>query len=209
MYIRFWKRGLDIVFSLLGLVVLLPLLAVLSLLVFLDDPGPVIFFQRRVGKDRKIFRIYKFRTMKRNAPHELPTHRMTHPENHLTRIGGFLRRYSLDELPQLVNILLGQMSFVGPRPALWNQDDLLRAREASGANAVRPGLTGWAQINGRDEISIERKAQLDAEYVRRMGWCFDCRCLFASVGAVLSHRGFAQPPTQDGTPVSPGEQREP
>ena len=196
---RMIKRGLDIICALAGGIALSPLLVTLALAIKLESSGPVLFQQRRIGKGKNPFYILKFRTMRTNAPKDTPTHLLESPEQYITRVGRFLRRTSLDELPQLWNILVGQMSFVGPRPVLWNQFDLIAARDTSGANDVRPGLTGWAQVNGRDALSIAQKAALDGEYIRRMSFSFDCRCLFATVGSVRTGKGVvegAKPPQE-------------
>lgn len=192
MYLRYGKRLLDLLFSLFLLVLLLPLFLLLALVIKLDSPGPVLFRQRRVGRDGVLFHILKFRTMRADTPRDTPTHLLQDPNHWITRVGSFLRKRSLDELPQLLNILWGQMSFVGPRPALWNQTDLLREREKYGANALCPGLTGWAQINGRDELSICEKARLDGEYAARISLGFDLRCLLGTVGAVLRQKGVSE-----------------
>ena len=181
MYVKIVKRFFDILISLLGLVLLSSLLLIISVIVFIDDPGPVFFSQKRVGKGRTFFRLHKFRTMKMSAPHDTPTHLLENPEKHITRFGRFLRKSSLDELPQLFDILRGKMSVVGPRPALWNQYDLLEERDRYGANALRPGLTGWAQINGRDELEIPDKAKLDGEYTRKLSFKMDIKCFFGSL----------------------------
>ena len=175
---RLVKRAFDVVASAAGLVVLSPLIAGVAAAVKVTSPGPVVFRQARVGKDKRVFHICKFRTMRTDAP-DLPSH-MIDANDWMTPIGAFLRRFSLDELPQLWNILKGDMSAVGPRPALWSQFDLVAERDKYGANAVRPGLTGWAQINGRDELTIEAKAALDGEYVRRRGIGFDIKCFFGT-----------------------------
>ena len=161
----FVKRFMDIVLSLIGLIVLSPLFIVIVLCIKLDSPGSVLFRQKRVGIHKSHFNVLKFRTMRVDTPKEMPTHLLTNPERWITRVGRVLRKTSLDELPQLINILTGDMSIVGPRPALWNQYDLIEERDKYGANNIRPGLTGWAQINGRDELPIEIKAKLDGEYV--------------------------------------------
>ena len=192
MYVRFFKRLIDFVLSLLGLIALSPLLGLIALLIRLDSKGPAVFRQQRVGQHKKLFGIYKFRTMRQDAPRDLPTHLLSDPDVYLTRIGKLLRKTSLDELPQLLNILLGQMSIIGPRPALWNQDDLVAARDRYGVNDLRPGLTGWAQINGRDELEIAEKAALDGEYARRISFPFDCKCFFGSFLAVITHKGFVE-----------------
>ena len=192
MYVHFFKRLIDIVLSLLGIVLLSPLLLLIALLIKLDSKGPVLFRQKRVGKNKKYFNILKFRTMKADAPHDTPTHLMKDPEAYHTRIGKLLRRTSLDELPQLFNILVGQMSIIGPRPALWNQDDLIAARDLYHANDVLPGLTGWAQINGRDELEIDEKARLDGEYVARISFIFDCKCFFGTIYTVITRDGLVE-----------------
>ena len=192
MYVHFFKRLIDIVLSLLGIVLLSPLLLLIALLIKLDSKGPVLFRQKRVGKNKKYFYILKFRTMKADAPHDTPTHLMKDPEAYHTRIGKLLRRTSLDELPQLFNILFGQMSIIGPRPALWNQDDLIAARDLYHANDVLPGLTGWAQINGRDELEIDEKARLDGEYAARISFIFDCKCFFGTIYTVISRDGLVE-----------------
>lgn len=192
MYKHFFKRIIDILLSLIGIVILIPLWFILSIAIFVTDPGPIFFTQKRVGKNKKIFKILKFRTMKTSTPHDMPTHLLENPEQYITKVGKFLRKTSLDELPQIFNIFIGQMSIIGPRPALWNQDDLIAERDKSGANDVRPGLTGWAQINGRDELEIADKARLDGEYVERMSFLFDCKCFFGTIGSVLKHDGVVE-----------------
>lgn len=186
------KRAVDIVLSGLGILILSPLLLVLALVIKCDSKGPVLFRQKRVGKDGTFFQIYKFRTMRTDTPRDMPTHLLNDPEAFITPSGRFLRKTSLDELPQLFNIFRGEMSVIGPRPALWNQDDLVAAREAVGANSVRPGLTGWAQINGRDELPIDIKAGFDGEYIRRMSFLFDCKCFFGTITSVLRHEGVVE-----------------
>ena len=192
MYVHFFKRLIDIVLSLLGIVLLSPLLLLIALLIKLDSKGPVLFRQKRVGKNKKYFYILKFRTMKADAPHDTPTHLMKDPEAYHTRIGKLLRRTSLDELPQLFNILVGQMSIIGPRPALWNQDDLIAARDLYHAIDVLPGLTGWAQINGRDELEIDEKARLDGEYAAQISFVFDCKCFFGTIYTVITRDGLVE-----------------
>ena len=192
MYKHFFKRIIDILLSLIGIVILIPLWLILSIAIFVTDPGPIFFTQKRVGKNKKIFKILKFRTMKTSTPHDMPTHLLENPEQYITKVGKFLRKTSLDELPQIFNIFIGQMSIIGPRPALWNQDDLIAERDKYGANDVRPGLTGWAQINGRDELEIADKARLDGEYVERMSFLFDCKCFFVTIGSVLKHDGVVE-----------------
>ena len=192
MYRNYGKRFLDIILSACGIAVLSPVYLLISLSIKIDDPGPVFFRQKRVGLHKSYFHILKFRTMKMNTPHDVPTHLLENPEQYITRVGKFLRKTSLDELPQIFQIFTGKMAVIGPRPALWNQYDLIALREAVGANDVRPGLTGWAQINGRDEIPIEQKAALDGEYVKNLSFLFDCRCFFGSVVAVLKRDGVVE-----------------
>ena len=191
MYIRF-KRAMDFLLSLLALIVLSPVLLATALAVKLTSPGPVFFMQKRVGIGKSHFMIYKFRTMRTDAPKDAPTHLLQNAQSFITPVGKFLRASSLDELPQLINILKGEMSIVGPRPALWNQFDLIAERDKYGANDVLPGLTGWAQINGRDELPIDVKAALDGEYVARMSFAFDLRCIFGTVFSVLRQDGVRE-----------------
>ena len=192
MYKFFLKRLIDLLLSFLAIVLLLPLWIALSIAIFVTDPGPVFFTQKRVGKNKKTFKILKFRTMKTSTPHDMPTHMLENPEQYITKIGKFLRKTSLDELPQVFNIFVSQMSIIGPRPALWNQDDLVAERDKYGANDIKPGLTGWAQINGRDELEIADKAKLDGEYVEKMSFLFDCECFFGTIKSVLKHDGVVE-----------------
>ena len=192
MYQNCLKRLLAIVLSLLGILCLGWLLLLLSIAIKLDSPGPVLFKQKRVGRGKSHFYILKFRTMRNDTPKDMPTHLLANPGQYITRVGKFLRKTSLDELPQLFNILLGHMSIVGPRPALWNQFDLIAERDKYGANDVRPGLTGWAQINGRDELQIDVKARLDGEYVQNLSFAFDVRCFLGTIKAVLSGDGVVE-----------------
>lgn len=192
MYDRVIKRLLDMLLSLLALLLLLLPMLVIALAIRLDTPGPVLFWQERVGRNREIFRMPKFRTMRVDAPGSIPTHQLTEPQRWITPVGRVLRRTSLDELPQLYSILIGKMAFVGPRPALWNQEDLVAEREKYGANRLRPGLTGWAQINGRDALAIPVKARFDGEYAQRESFLFDCRCLIGTVGKVLRRDGVVE-----------------
>ena len=192
MYRNCVKRGLAIVLSLVGLLTLGWLLILLSIAIKLDSPGPVLFRQKRVGLGKSHFYILKFRTMRIDTPRDMPTHLLVNPEQYITRVGRFLRKTSLDELPQLFNILAGHMAIVGPRPALWNQFDLIAERDKYGANDIRPGLTGWAQINGRDELEIDVKARYDGEYVERMSLAFDTRCILGTVTAVLRRDGIVE-----------------
>lgn len=191
-YNRVVKRGIDILLAAVILIGLSPLLLLLVLAIKLDSRGPVLFSQQRVGVNKGIFPIYKFRTMRIDTPHDVPTHMLENPNQYITRVGRFLRATSLDELPQLWNILVGQMSFVGPRPALWNQEDLIAQRDQYRANAVRPGLTGWAQINGRDELEIPVKARLDGEYVAQLSFRFDLKCFFGTFIYVLGRKGVVE-----------------
>ncbi len=186
------KRGIDLVLSFLGLIILLPVFLLLVLAIKLDSPGPVLFKQKRVGIHKKYFNIWKFRTMYTNTPKDMPTHMLQNPEQYITKVGRFLRKTSLDELPQIFNIIKGDMAIVGPRPALWNQYDLLEERDKYGANDVRPGLTGWAQINGRDELEIPVKAKLDGEYVEKMGPLMDLRCFIGTFASVLKSDGVVE-----------------
>lgn len=197
-YETYIKRVGDVIFSLLGIVLLSPLCVLVSIVIFFSDPGSVIFSQKRVGENKTYFRLHKFRSMKLSTPHDVPTHQLENPKQYLLRIGGFLRKSSIDEIPQLFDIIRGKMSIIGPRPALWNQDDLIAERDQYGANDVKPGLTGWAQINGRDELEIPVKAKLDGEYVRQLkkssisGFLMDCRCFFGTIKAVLYHEGVVE-----------------
>lgn len=192
MYRNFLKRAIDIVLSFLGLIILSPVFLILALLIVIDDPGHVFFSQKRVGKNKTFFKLHKFRSMKMSTPHDTPTHLLENPEQYITRMGKFLRKSSLDELPQIWDIFVGNMSIIGPRPALWNQDDLVAERDKYGANDVRPGLTGWAQINGRDELEIPVKAKLDGEYVEKISFGFDCKCFFGTIFSVLKHDGVVE-----------------
>ena len=192
MYKHFFKRLIDIVLSGVGIIVLIPFWIIIGLCIVVSDPGPIFFSQKRVGKNKKLFPILKYRTMKVDTPHEVPTHLLQNPEQYITKIGAFLRKTSLDELPQIFNIFVGQMSIIGPRPALWNQTDLIEERDKYGANDIRPGLTGWAQINGRDELEIPVKAKLDGEYVQNLGFFFDCRCFLWTIFSVLMREGVVE-----------------
>jgi O-antigen biosynthesis protein WbqP len=192
MYRNCVKRALAIVLSLVGILTLGWLLILLSIAIKLDSPGPVLFRQKRVGLNKSHFYILKFRTMRIDTPKDMPTHLLANPQQYITRIGKFLRKTSLDELPQLFNILVGHMAVVGPRPALWNQFDLIAERDKYGANDVRPGLTGWAQINGRDELEIEEKARYDGEYVQNLSFAFDLKCFLATIKAVLNRDGVVE-----------------
>lgn len=192
MYRCFLKRFFDIMISFTAIIILsLPML-IIALAIKCDSKGPILFKQKRVGIHKKNFTILKFRTMRIDTPHDAPTHELSDPKRWITRVGGFLRKTSLDELPQIFNIFAGQMSIIGPRPALWNQDDLIAERDKYGANDVRPGLTGWAQINGRDELEIPIKAKLDGEYVEKMSFFFDIKCFFGTFLSVLKSDGVVE-----------------
>lgn len=191
MYLKV-KRLIDIILSLVGIIVLSPILLILVLGIKVDSKGPVLFKQKRVGIYKSHFNILKFRTMKIDTPKDTPTHLLKDPDMYITRMGKFLRKTSLDELPQIFNILVGQMSVIGPRPALWNQYDLIDERDKYGANNVMPGLTGWAQIKGRDELPIDIKAQLDGEYVRRLNFWFDIKCFFGTLVSVVKRDGVLE-----------------
>lgn len=192
MYKKHFKRCIDIILSLGGLIVASWLYLIIIIAIVIDDPGPVFFTQKRVGKGKKCFQLYKFRSMKMSTPHDTPTHLLENPEQYITRVDRFLRKSSLDEIPQLWNILKGDMSVIGPRPALWNQDDLIAERDKYDANNVRPGLSGWAQICGRDELEIEDKARLDGEYIEKMSFLFDCRCFFGTAIGALRGDGVVE-----------------
>ena len=192
MYRNYIKRLLAIILSLGGMICLSWLFLILSVAIKLDSPGPVFFRQKRVGKNKKHFQILKFRTMRIDTPHDMPTHLLRDPDQYITRVGRFLRRTSLDELPQLWNIFVGDMAVIGPRPALWNQYDLLDARDQYGANDLRPGLTGWAQIHGRDELEIPEKARLDGYYAQNLSFGLDVRCFIGTIKAVLAHDGVVE-----------------
>ena len=192
MYKSFLKRLLDMLLSGLGIVFLAIPMLVLVIAIKLDSPGPVLFKQKRVGIHKKHFDILKFRTMRIDTPKDTPTHLLENPEQWITNVGKFLRKTSLDELPQIFNIFVGQMSIIGPRPALWNQFDLIEERDKYHANDVLPGLTGWAQINGRDELEIPVKAKLDGEYVERLSFLFDCKCFFGTITSVLKSDGVVE-----------------
>jgi len=181
-YDRYGKRAIDVFLSGMGLIILAPVFAGISIAITVDDPGPVFFTQKRVGRNKQYFKLHKFRSMKMSTPHDVPTHMLENPDQYITKVGKFLRAHSLDELPQIWDIFLGNMSVIGPRPGLWNQDVLTAERDKYGANNLRPGLTGWAQINGRDELEIPEKARLDGEYVRNESLKFDAKCFLGSIG---------------------------
>lgn len=190
-YVRV-KRAIDLILSLLGLLLLTPLFLLLILAIKFDSKGPILFNQIRMGKDMTHFNILKFRSMRIDTPRDVPTHLLENPEQYITRMGRFLRRTSLDELPQIFNIIFGHMSIVGPRPALWNQYDLIEERDKYGANNVLPGLTGWAQINGRDELPIDVKAKLDGEYIKNMTFIMDFKCLIGTIRSVIKSDGVVE-----------------
>ena len=186
------KRLIDIILSLLGLIILSPIFLILIISIKLDSKGPVLFKQKRVKIHKKHFNILKFRTMRIDTPKDVPTHMLENPEQWITKVGKFLRKTSLDELPQIINILKGDMSIIGPRPALWNQYDLIAERDKYGANDVPVGLTGWAQINGRDELPIEVKAKLDGDYTKKISFFFDLKCFFRTIISVLKNDGVVE-----------------
>lgn len=186
------KRLLDFILAFIGGILLLPVFIVLVIAIKLDSRGPVFFIQKRVGKDKKYFNILKFRTMRIDTPKDKPTHLLEKPEQYITKTGRFLRKSSLDELPQIWNILIGDMSIIGPRPALWNQYDLIEERDRYEANNIRPGLTGWAQINGRDELLIPVKAKLDGDYVKNISFLFDCKCFIGTIVSIIRHEGVIE-----------------
>lgn len=192
MYKVFIKRILDLILSFIGLVLLSPLILLLCILIKLDSKGPILFKQKRIGKDKEYFNILKFRTMSIDTPKDMPTHMLRNPDAHITNVGKFLRKTSLDELPQIINILKGEMTIIGPRPALWNQEDLIRERDKYHANDIKPGLTGWAQINGRDELEIPLKAELDGYYVKHISFLFDFKCFIGTFTSVLKHEGVVE-----------------
>lgn len=200
MYLKI-KRFIDFVVSFIGIIILSPVFAVLIIAIKLDSPGPVFFRQKRVKIGKRHFHILKFRTMRIDTPKDTPTHLLENPDQWITKMGRFLRKTSLDELPQIINILKGEMSIIGPRPALWNQFDLIAERDKYGANDVPVGLTGWAQINGRDELEIEIKAKLDGEYAKKIGIMMDLRCFLGTIFSVLRSDGVVE----GGTGVKTGQ----
>ncbi len=201
-YEKYVKRLLDIILSFCGLVILSPIFLGLSVWIMMDDPGPIFFTQKRLGKNKQYFRLHKFRSMKISTPQDTPTHMLENPEQYITKAGRFIRAHSLDELPQIWDIFIGNMSVIGPRPGLWNQDLLTACRDKYGANDIKPGLTGWAQINGRDKLSIEKKAQLDGEYTKVLmdnGWKafeMDVKCFFGTLLPVMRSEGIVEGSTQ-------------
>lgn len=186
------KRAIDVVLSFGGLVILSPVFALIAFAIKIEDPGPVLFTQKRIGQNKRYFKLHKFRSMKMSTPHDVPTHQLENPEQYITKVGKFLRAHSLDELPQIWDIFIGNMSVIGPRPGLWNQDLLIAERDKYGANDVKPGLTGWAQINGRDELEIQDKAKLDGEYVKKLSFPFDLKCFIGSIFSVAKSDGVVE-----------------
>jgi hypothetical protein len=186
------KNILDFILSLLALIILLPFFFIFAIIIKLESKGPIFFKQKRIGKDKKEFYIYKFRTMRTDTPKDMPTHLLKDAESYITKSGKIFRKTSIDELPQIINILKGQMSIIGPRPALWNQYDLIKERDKYNANSIRPGLTGWAQVNGRDELEIPIKAKLDGEYVQKMSFLFDLKIFFETIVKVFKHDGVVE-----------------
>lgn len=191
-YVSVVKRTIDVVLSFCSLLILSPVFLVISVWILIDDPGPIVFTQKRIGKNKRYFKLHKFRSMKKSTPHDKPTHMLENPEQYITKSGKFLRTHSLDELPQIWDILIGNMSVVGPRPALWNQDLLTAERDKYGANDIKPGLTGWAQINGRDAIEIPDKAKLDGEYAKNIGFKMDLKCFFGTLGVFIGDKNVVE-----------------
>lgn len=204
MYLKYFKRLIDISLSAVGLIVLLPVFIIIGIGIYIDDPGPILFKQKRVGKNKKFFTLHKFRSMKLQTP-DIPTHLLKNPDQYITGIGRFIRKFSIDELPQIYDILTGNMSIIGPRPALWNQQDLIDERDKYGANDILPGLTGWAQINGRDELPIDVKARYDGEYTAKLkqggmsALAIDLKCFFGTIAKVLKHEGVVEGNTNNVT----------
>lgn len=186
------KWMLDRLLSLIAGILFFPFFLIFAIIIRCSSKGPVLFKQKRIGKNKKPFMIWKFRTMRIDAPHDMPTHMLDNPDKYITKIGKFLRKTSMDELPQIYNILFGKMSIIGPRPALWNQYDLIEERDKYGVNKLYPGLSGWAQIHGRDELEIEEKAKLDGEYAKKFGFIIDVKCFFGSIKAMFSHKGVVE-----------------
>ena len=213
-YSKIIKRIIDLVLSAVGIIVLAIPMGIIALLIVIDDPGPVFFKQKRIGIHKTTFPLLKYRSMKMSTPHDTPTHLLEDPEQYITKVGAFLRKSSLDELPQLFCIFVSQMSIIGPRPALWNQDDLIAERDRYGANDIKPGLTGWAQINGRDELEIPVKARLDGEYTQILNkggfkaFGMDCKCFFGTIGSVLRHDGVVEGGTGEMNKAAGTEEKE-
>lgn len=197
-YEKYVKRGIDIIISFLGLVILSPVFATIAIAIKIEDPGSVLFTQKRVGQNKQYFKLHKFRSMKVSTPHDVPTHMLENPQQYITKVGAFIRLHSLDELPQIWDIFVGNLTTIGPRPALWNQDVLTSERDKWGANDIKPGLTGWAQINGRDELEIPVKAQFDGEYSNKLkaggfqAFAFDCKCFIGTVFSVAKSDGMVE-----------------
>lgn len=188
----FFKRLLDILLSFIALIILLPFFLIFAIIIKIESKGPVFFKQKRIGKNKRQFTILKFRTMRSDTPKDMPTHMLKNAESYITKFGNFMRKTSIDELPQIINILKGDMSIIGPRPALWNQDDLIAQRDEFNANSIRPGLTGWAQVNGRDELPIQQKAALDGEYIEKISFLFDIKIFFKTIINVFKHEGIVE-----------------
>lgn len=197
MYKKYIKSILDFLLAFIGFIILLPFFIIFSIIIKLESKGPVFFKQERIGKNKKHFKIYKFRTMRTDTPKDMPTHMLKDAKNYITKFGGFMRKTSIDELPQIINILKGEMSIIGPRPALWNQDDLIEERDKYNANNVKPGLTGWAQVNGRDELEIPIKAKYDGEYIEKISFMFDVKVFFKTVIKVFKHDGVVEGSKED------------
>ena len=194
-YEKYIKRAIDIILSFFGLVILSPLMLGIIIAIKLEDKGPAMFSQKRVGENKRYFKLHKFRSMKMSTPHDVPTHMLDNPEQYITKVGRFIRAHSLDELPQIWDVFVGNMSVIGPRPALWNQDLLTGERDEYGANDIKPGLTGWAQINGRDVISLETKSAFDGEYAAKMGFLFDIKLFLGSLGVFWKDEDIAESET--------------
>ena len=201
-YEKYLKRALDVVLSFGGLVVLAPVFVMIAIAIYIEDPGPILFTQKRVGQNKQFFKLHKFRSMKMSTPHDVPTHMLDNPEQYITKVGKFIREHSLDELPQIWDIFIGNMSVIGPRPALWNQDILTAERDKYNANDVKPGLTGWAQINGRDELEIPEKAKLDGEYVKNMGFAMDAKVFMGSLHVFVKDYSVVEGGTGEMTKAS-------
>ncbi|HAN21286.1 MAG: capsular biosynthesis protein [Clostridiales bacterium GWF2_36_10] len=206
MYKYFFKRFIDLILSSIGIIILIPFWLIIAIAIVIDNPGPILFKQKRVGKNKKLFMIWKFRSMKMSTPNNIPTHMLNNPEQYITKVGKFLRKTSLDELPQIFNIFTGKMSVIGPRPALWNQGDLIAERDKYGANDFRPGLTGWAQINGRDELPIPIKAQFDGEYVKKISFRFDLNCFIVTIKSVIKRDGVVEGGTGSKANIEPAKE---
>lgn len=192
MYRKFGKRAIDIILSAVGLLLLSPVFLIITAAIVIEDPGPVFFRQKRYGIHKSFFNIVKFRSMKVDTPKDMPTHLLQNPQQYITRVGAFIRKTSLDELPQIAQIFTGKMSIIGPRPALWNQYDLIEERDKYGANDVMPGLTGWAQVNGRDELEIDVKAKYDGEYAQNISFGMDMKIFFKTIVNVFRHDGVVE-----------------